>query len=257
MSVNAVEVEQLTVHYEKTPVLWDVTFAIPDGGHLAAIIGPNGAGKSSLLKALLGIVRPISGKVNFYGAPFASSSRRIAYIPQKEEIDWNFPITAYEVVLMGALAERRILGFSTKQDRQKARAMLEKVGMSAFANRQISKLSGGQQQRLFIARALMQNADIYLMDEPFAGVDAATQQEILDLFSLLKKEGKTLLVVHHDLATVEKYFDWVVILNTCLIGYGPVATAFTTETLVRAYGRSPTLLSEAVKRNLDQQAGIS
>jgi manganese/zinc/iron transport system ATP- binding protein len=255
--VNAIEVEQLTIHYEKMPVLWDVTFAIPDGGHLAAILGPNGAGKSSLLKALLGIVSPISGKVKFYGASFASSSRRIAYIPQREEIDWDFPITAYEVVLMGALAERRILGFSTKQDRQKARAMLEKVGMSSFAHRQIAKLSGGQQQRLFIARALMQNADIYLMDEPFAGVDATTQQEILDLFHGLKKEGKTLLVVHHDLATVEKHFDWVVILNTCLIGCGPVATTFTTETLTRAYGKSPTLLNEAVKRNLHQQAGIS
>ncbi len=254
--MNTIEVSQLTVHYEKTPVLWDVSFSIPSGGHLVAIVGPNGAGKSSLLKALLGIIEPVSGDVQFFGTSFARASKKIAYIPQRGEIDWDFPITAFEVVLMGGLADRRRLGFSTKQERQKARGLLDKLGMLPFADRQIARLSGGQQQRLFIARALMQEADLYLMDEPFVGVDAATQQEILDLFHELKKEGKTLLVVHHDLATVEKYFDWVIVLNTCLIGCGPMVATFTPEILMRAYGRSPTLLNEAVKRNLDQRAGV-
>jgi manganese/zinc/iron transport system ATP- binding protein len=242
------KVSQLTVNYEKAPVLWDIEFTIPSGGHLVAIIGPNGAGKSTLLKALLGLVKRTSGLVNFF-------DREIAYMPQRGEIDWDFPITAYEVVLMGAL-RKGFLGFSTRAARKKAREVLEKVGMSKFAERPIACLSGGQQQRLFIARALMQEADVYLMDEPFAGIDAATESDLLGLFHELKSQGKTLIIVHHDLATVEKYFDWVVVLNSCLIACGPMATTFSPEILMKAYGKNPTLLNEAVRRNLQQQTGI-
>ncbi len=254
--MKVLEVRQLTVNYEKIPVLWDIEFDIPLGGHLVAIIGPNGAGKSTLLKALLGIVKPASGSVRFFEQSFEAASKKIAYIPQRGEIDWDFPITAYEVVLMGGIAQSKRFGWQNKASKEKARCMLQKVGMLSYADRQIARLSGGQQQRLFIARALMQDADLYLMDEPFVGVDAATEHDILGLFHELTAQGKTLVVVHHDLATVEKYFDWVVILNTCLVAAGAVETTFTPETLMKAYGRNTSLLNEAIRRGQQRQAGI-
>lgn len=255
MNKEILKVSQLTVNYEKVPVLWDIEFVIPSGGLLIAIIGPNGAGKSTLLKALLGLVKRASGFVHFFGLPFEKAAKRIAYIPQRSEIDWDFPITAYEVVLMGAL-RKGMFGFSTKESRKKARECLEKVGMSKFADQPIGCLSGGQQQRLFLARALMQEADLYLMDEPFAGIDAKAEAEMLKLFHELKAEGKTLLIVHHDLATVEKTFDWAIVLNSCLVACGPMASTFTPEILMKAYGREPALLHEAVRRNLQKQTGI-
>lgn len=250
------EVEHLSVNYEKNSVLWDVNFAIPEGGHLVAIVGPNGAGKSTLLKSLLGIVKPTVGTIRFFGKSFDQMSRKIAYIPQRGEVDWEFPITAYEVVLMGAIGKSHFCGWPTQASRRRAYAMLEKVGMQAFAHRQIAELSGGQQQRLFIARALMQEADLYLLDEPFVGVDSTTEQEIFNLFRELKALGKTLVIIHHDLLTVETCFDWVVILNICLVAAGPTASTLTPSILAKAYGKNATLLDEALKRGQQQKTGI-
>ncbi len=251
----ALNVEQLSVNYDKTLVLWDVHCRIPQG-KLVGIIGPNGAGKSTFLKALLSMVRPLSGKIEFFGSPYKSVKQRVAYVPQRSSVDWDFPVTAFEVVLMGRY---RHLGFFKRPsiaDKQAARKALEMVGMQGFADRQISQLSGGQQQRLFIARALLQDADLYLMDEPFAGVDMATEKEIIGLLDRLKAQGKTLLVVHHDLSTVDSYFDWVLMLNTCLIACGPVSEMFNTETILRAYGKGSALLEEAALLTQNKTEGL-
>lgn len=259
--MSILEVHHLTVNYEKAAALWDITFDIPDPrdgkGHLVGIIGPNGAGKSTFLKALLGIVQKRSGMIRFFGGKEPNPQKKIAYIPQKGEIDWDFPITAYEVVLMGALPKAFFFGWPSKKSRIMAYEMLDKVGMKNFASRQISQLSGGQQQRLFIARALMQEADLYLMDEPFAGVDATTEREIFTLFHELQEKGKTLLIVHHDLSTVDKYFDWVIILNICLVAAGPREGTFTQEILSKAYGKNAALLDEAIQRGQRQKMGSS
>ncbi|MBI2811423.1 MAG: metal ABC transporter ATP-binding protein, partial [Candidatus Melainabacteria bacterium] len=237
----AIKIEQLSVNYDKTPVLWDIHCEVPQG-KMAGIVGPNGAGKSTLLKTLLGMVSPLSGHFEFFGETYKAAQHRIAYVPQRSSVDWDFPITAYEVVLMGRYGKLGYLKWPKAADKEAARHALDKVGMLSFADRQISQLSGGQQQRLFIARALLQDADLYLMDEPFAGVDMATEKAIIALMDKLRVQGKTLLVVHHDLSTVESYFDWVIMLNTCLIASGPVSEAFNSENILRTYGRSSALL---------------
>lgn len=251
----AISVHQLSVNYDKTPVLWDIHCEIPEG-KLVGIIGPNGAGKSTLLKALLGMLKPLSGKIEFFGLPLKKTEQRVAYVPQRTSVDWDFPITAFEVVLMGRYRKLGLLKWAKAADKEAARHALETVGMLPFADRQISQLSGGQQQRLFIARALLQDADIYLMDEPFAGVDMATEKAIIALLDKLKQQGKTLLVVHHDLMSVESYFDWIIMLNTCLIASGPVSEAFNPENIMRTYGRSSALLDEAVKLTKEKTSGI-
>ncbi|MES2121786.1 MAG: ABC transporter ATP-binding protein, partial [Chlamydiota bacterium] len=236
-------------------VLWDVQFSIPEG-KLVGVIGPNGAGKSTLLKALLGMVKPLSGKVEFFGQPLKKVLDRVAYVPQRNSVDWDFPITAFEVVLMGRYGKMGCLKRPKAADKEAAEHALELVGMLPFAKRQISQLSGGQQQRLFIARALLQDADLYLMDEPFAGVDMATEKAIIALLDKLKSKGKTLLVVHHDLTTVDAYFDWVIMLNTCLIACGSVADVYHQESILKTYGRSATLLEEAAKLAQDKTTGM-
>lgn len=251
----ALYVDQLSVNYDKTPVLWDVHCEIPEG-KLVGIIGPNGAGKSTFLKALLGMARPLSGQIEFFGKPYKKVRQKIAYVPQRTSVDWDFPITAFEVVLMGRYGKLGLLKWAKAADRQAASRALDMVGMLPFADRQISQLSGGQQQRLFIARALLQDADLYLMDEPFAGVDMATEKAIIALMDKLKVQGKTLLVVHHDLSTVDSYFDWVIMLNTCLIASGPVSEVFHTEAILRTYGRGSALLDEAAKLTQNKTAGI-
>lgn len=240
---KAIEVSKLTVSYEKTLALWDLTFSV-DRGRLMGIIGPNGAGKSSLLQALLGMVKPFSGQVLFYGRSFKEGRRRIAYIPQKGSIDWNFPITVFDVVLMGRYGHLRGLKWYRKRDRMAAYQVLQNLGMESLAHRQIDELSGGQQQRLFIARALLQEADIFLLDEPFSGIDKSTEHVVIEILKRLKAEGKTLLVVHHDLHTVKKYFDSVLILKTALVACGEIEKTFTSDNLDRAFDSISDFLKE-------------
>ena len=253
--VCALKVEGLNVNFDTTSVLWDIHFEIPQG-KLVGIIGPNGAGKSTLLKVLLGMVKPLAGKLHCFGQPLKKTKKRVAYVPQRSSVDWDFPITAFELVLMGRYGKLGYFIWPKKTDREAAKNALELVGMSAFANRQISQLSGGQQQRLFLARALLQEADLYLMDEPFSGVDMSTEKTLIGLMDKLKSTGKTLLVVHHDLSTVDAYFDWVIMLNTCMVACGPVSEIFNPDTIMRTYGRSNALLEEVVKITQNKTSGI-
>jgi len=253
---NAIEVENLTVTYGKTAVLWDINLTIPKG-KLVGIIGPNGAGKSTLLKAMLEMVDVLSGTITFLDKSFKKSRNKIAYVPQRSSVDWDFPITAFELVLMGRYNKIGYLKWPKAADREATKKALSLVGMLSFADRQISQLSGGQQQRLFIARALLQEAEFYLMDEPFAGVDIATEKAIVVLMDKLKNQGKTLLVVHHDLSTVKTYFDWAVLLNTCLIANGPVQEVFCSDMIMRTFGRSHVLLDEAAQLTQNKTTGVS
>ncbi|WP_249435741.1 metal ABC transporter ATP-binding protein [Paenibacillus sp. Marseille-Q4541] len=225
----------MAVAYHKKPVLEDITFTVPEG-KLIGILGPNGAGKSTLIKAALGLVPTISGEVKIYGKSYKEQRKRIGYVPQRESVDWDFPTNALDVVMMGRYGRLGWFKRPGKKEKEIALDCLRKVGMGDFYNRQISQLSGGQQQRVFLARALAQDADIYFMDEPFAGVDALTEKAIIALLSDLKEQGKTVLVVHHDLATVEEYFDHVMLLNGKLIASGPTDTTFTSELLQKTYG---------------------
>lgn len=253
---NAIEIENLTVTYDKTAVLWDISLTIPKG-KLVGIIGPNGAGKSTLLKAMLEMVDLLSGKIAFLDQPFKKFRNKIAYVPQRSSVDWDFPITAFELVLMGRYGKIGYFKWPKAADKEAAKKALELVGMLSFADRQISQLSGGQQQRLFIARSLLQEAEIYLMDEPFAGVDIATEKTIVILMDKLREKGKTLLVVHHDLSTVKTYFDWAILLNTCLIANGPVEEVFCSDMIMRTFGRSNVLLDEAAYLTQNKTTGIS
>jgi manganese/zinc/iron transport system ATP- binding protein len=246
MSAPAIKVEDLHVNYEKRSVLWDISFEIPKG-QMVAIVGPNGAGKSTLLKSLLGLIKPLTGKI--------SVQSHIAYVPQRESVDWDFPITAEEVVLMGRFGKLGLFGKIKKADREAARAALEQVGMSAYAETQIGQLSGGQQQRLFLARAILQDEDLLLLDEPFSGIDLATEKAIIALLRKQKELGKTILIVHHDLPTVPEYFDWAVLLNTRLVAYGPIAEIFTKNNFARTFGRSEQLFEEAAHLSAKSLSG--
>jgi len=252
---DVIDIHQLTVNYEKTSALWDINVSIPKGS-LVGVIGPNGAGKSTLLKALLGIVKPLSGSVRFFGKPFSKINGKIAYVPQKGSIDWDFPITVFDVVLMGRFGKLRGLKWYTKADKQAARKILDLLEMGDLANRQISALSGGQQQRLFIARALLQEAEILLLDEPFAAVDKATEDIIIRLLKKLRKDGKTILVVHHDLNTAPHYFDQALLLNTSLVAYGDVEETLTPRNLSLTYGQRGELFDEATRLSGEQKAGF-
>ncbi len=225
----------MTVSYGQKPVVFSVDMTVAEGA-MTAIIGPNGAGKSTLLKAALGVVTPLAGQVTVFGKPLAGERHRIAYVPQRASVDWDFPTRVVDVVLMGLYRELGLLRRIRGQHRAKAMACLDRVGMADFADRQIGQLSGGQQQRVFLARALAQDADLYLLDEPFAGVDAATEKAIIDVLKSLKDEGKTVVAVHHDLATVADYFDRVFLIHTRKMAEGTVAEAFTAENLDRTYG---------------------
>ncbi|MCT8997653.1 metal ABC transporter ATP-binding protein [Chelativorans intermedius] len=225
----------LTVSYGEKPAVFSVDATVP-ARSMTAIIGPNGAGKSTLLKAALGIVPRLSGRVLAFGVPLAQVMHRIAYVPQRASVDWDFPTRVIDVVLMGLYRELGLLGLVRRHHRERALACLERVGMAEFAGRQIGALSGGQQQRVFLARALAQDADLYLLDEPFAGVDAATERAIIDVLKALKAEKRAVVCVHHDLATVTDYFDHVLLINVRRIAEGPVASTFTAENLQKTYG---------------------
>ncbi|MFN6976689.1 MAG: metal ABC transporter ATP-binding protein [Gemmobacter sp.] len=237
----ALHIEDLTVSYHERPVLWDIDLDIPPGV-MAAIVGPNGAGKSTLLKAALGLVRPAAGHVRFFGLPFAAARHRVAYVPQRASVDWDFPTDVLDVVTMGTYGRLGWFRRPGRAGREAAMAALERVGMQDYARRQIGQLSGGQQQRVFLARALVQGADLILLDEPMAGVDAPTERAIVAVLQALRDEGRTIVVVHHDLSTVERYFDWMVLLNVRVIAQGPVAEVYTREALARTYGGQAALL---------------
>ncbi|MXV84298.1 metal ABC transporter ATP-binding protein [Candidatus Poribacteria bacterium] len=232
---KAIEVTDLTVAYQEQPVLWDVDLDVPPGV-LLSIVGPNGAGKTTLIKAILGLVRPAAGNVLIYDKPYEAQRRIVGYVPQRGTVDWDFPTNVLDVVMMGRYGALGWMRRPGKQERELAMQALEKVGMEAYTTRQISQLSGGQQQRVFLARALVQDATVYLMDEPFQGVDATTERAIVTLLQELREKGKTVVVVHHDLQTVTDYFDWVMLLNIRRIASGPVAETFTSENLRTTYG---------------------
>ncbi len=243
---SPLSIHDMTVAYHRKPVLWDVDLDVPEG-KLIGIIGPNGAGKSTLLKAVLDLVPKASGRVLIYGQPYRQQRHLVGYVPQRESVDWDFPVNALDVVAMGVYGKIGWCRPVSRRHRQAALAALDRVGMAAYAKRQISQLSGGQQQRVFLARALVQDARIYFMDEPFAGVDAGTEKAIITLLQDLRSQGKTVLVIQHDLGTVPEYFDHLILLNMRVVAIGPTAEVFTRENLQKTYGGRLTLLDEAAE----------
>ncbi|MHC5025549.1 MAG: metal ABC transporter ATP-binding protein [Planctomycetota bacterium] len=241
---SPLSLHDVTVAYHRRPVLWDIEYDAPAAA-LVGVVGPNGAGKSTLIKAALGMVPMASGRVAVFGQPARLQRQRIGYVPQRETVDWDFPVSAIDVVAMGRYGRIGWLKPVMRKHRAIAHECLEQVGLGAFADRQISQLSGGQQQRVFLARALAQEADLYLMDEPFAAVDAATETAIVEILRKLRDRGCTCLVVHHDLSTVPEYFDHVLLLNGRIIAAGPTAEAFTETNVRDTYGGRLTLLEEA------------
>ncbi len=229
-----IKVRNLSVTYRTEPALWNIDLDFPEG-KMIAIVGPNGAGKSTLIKAVMGLVPITAGKISVYDKSYSKQRSKVAYVPQRGSVDWDFPTDALDVVEMGLYGKLGWLRRPNSQTREKARKCLEKVGLADYADRQIGQLSGGQQQRVFVARALAQDPQIYLMDEPLNGVDAITEETILSILENLRKEGKTIVMVHHDLQTVDKYFDWVVMLNRNLVAGGPIKEVFTRKNLDRAY----------------------
>ncbi|AMV30803.1 High-affinity zinc uptake system ATP-binding protein ZnuC [Pirellula sp. SH-Sr6A] len=246
IDLPAIAISDLTVAYQRKPVLWEISLDIPSGA-LVGLVGPNGAGKSTLIKAMMNLIPRVSGDIRLEGKPMEGQLPCVAYVPQRESVDWDFPASVLDVVLMGLY--RQIGWFRPVQSRHRQQAMeaLEQVGIAELASRQISQLSGGQQQRTFLARALVQSADVYLMDEPFAAVDAATEQSIIEVLRTLQQNRKTILVVHHDLHTVPEYFDWLILLNVRAVAWGPMDSTFTPENLRRTYGGRLTLLDEVTE----------
>ncbi|MCY4064212.1 MAG: ABC transporter ATP-binding protein [Chloroflexi bacterium] len=235
LSKLALSVDDLTVAYHEKPAIWDIDLDVP-AGVLMAIVGPNGAGKSTLIKAVLNLIPRAAGTVSFYGEPYERARSLVGYVPQRGSVDWDFPTSVLDVVTMGLYGKLGWFRRPGKTERALALAALEQVGLVDFAERQISQLSGGQQQRTFLARALVQDAQIYFMDEPFAAVDAVTENAIVNILRQLNQRGKTVLVVHHDLQTVEEYFDWVTLLNVEVIASGPTLETFTLANLQKTYG---------------------
>ncbi len=241
---SPLSVHDVTVAYRRKPVLWDIDYDAP-ANSLIGIVGPNGAGKSTLIKAVLGLVPVSSGHIQIFGKPAHKQRRRVGYVPQRETVDWDFPASALDVVAMGRYGKVGWFRRISKQHKDAAMACLDQVGLADLAPRQIGQLSGGQQQRVFLARALAQEADLYLMDEPFAAVDAATEQAIIRILRQLRDQGKTCLVVHHDLHTVNEYFDELMLLNMRIVAAGPTAEVFTEANLRKTYGGRLTLLEKA------------
>ena len=233
-NTEIIKVRELIVSYEEDPVLWDVNLDIKQGV-LLAVVGPNGAGKSTLIKAILGLIKRLSGKITFWGQKYENVRNKIAYVPQRGSVDWDFPTTVFDVVEMGRYGQIGWLKKVRKEDKVKTIDALEKVQMLEFKDRQISQLSGGQQQRVFLARALVQEAEIYFMDEPFQGVDTKTEKSIVNILKKLRNEGKTVITVHHDLQTVPEYFDHVLFINKGVVAYGSVDEVFTQENISKTY----------------------
>ena len=249
------DIHDMTVAYDRRPVLFNIDLTLSEPG-LVAIVGPNGAGKSTMIKAVMGLVPITSGHATAWSRPVDEQVRRIGYVPQRESVDWAFPINVLDTVLMGTYGELGWFRRPKAKHRQRALDCLKRVGMQDFARRQIGQLSGGQQQRVFLARALAQEAELYFMDEPMAGVDAATERIIFDLLQSLRDSGRTIVVVHHDLRTVREYFDDVVLLNVRIVASGPVATTFTADNLQKTYGGRLSILdtmAEAVQSQRESE----
>lgn len=244
MKEMIVKVEDVTVSYDARPVLWDIDLSLPKG-KLIAIVGPNGAGKSTLIKTMLDLLKPVTGTIQFNNKTYKEVRKKISYVPQRSSVDWNFPTTVYDVVLMGRYGHVGWFKRPRHKDKEIVKQSLESLSISHLKDRQISELSGGQQQRVFLARALAQEAEVYFMDEPFQGVDVKTERAIVSLFKKLKKEGKTVVVVHHDLDTVETYFDHVVLLNRRIIADGSVTEVFKKENIDRTYTTSKRVMDDA------------
>ena len=234
-------IHDMTVAYQRKPVLWDIDLDLPPG-QLIGIIGPNGAGKSTLIKAALDLVPRASGRVHMFGKPYKEQRHLVAYVPQRESVDWDFPVSALDVVAMGLYGKLGWFKRVGKKEKELSRDALDRVGMVEYADRQIRQLSGGQQQRVFLARALVQDAPLTFMDEPFAGVDAATEKAIVTLLFTLRSAGKTVVVVHHDLQTIGEYFDHLVMLNMRVVANGPTSEVFNEENLRKTYGGRLTML---------------
>lgn len=241
----SLEIHDMTVAYHKRPVLYGIDLVVP-GGKLVGVVGPNGAGKTTMIKACLGLLPLSSGWVKYFGQTYKESKSRVGYVPQRESVDWDFPVNVSDVVLMGRYGKTSLFRRPTRKDRAIVRECLDKVKMLPYADRQISNLSGGQQQRVFLARALAQESDVYFMDEPFAGVDAATETAIIELLHEMRDQGKTIIVVHHDLPTAKEYFDMLLLLNMRVVAFGDTEEVFTSELLQRTYGGRLTILSEVV-----------
>lgn len=239
-------VRDLTVAWHRKPVIWDIGFDVSPG-QLVGVVGPNGAGKSTLLKAIMDLVPKASGRIEIFGQSYRRNRQRVGYVPQRESVDWDFPVSVLDVVTMGLYGQIGWCMPVRRKHRDAAMSALQRVGISELANRQISQLSGGQQQRTFLARALVQDADLYLMDEPFASVDAATEKAIVEILREMQQTGKTAIVIHHDLHTVPEYFDSVVLLNMRVVANGPTRSVFTRENLEKTYGGRLTLLDEATE----------
>ncbi len=254
-STLPLSIQDLTVAWHRKPVIWDVEFDVQPG-ELVGIVGPNGAGKSTLLKSVMDLIPRVSGRIEVYGRPWRENRHRVGYVPQRETVDWDFPVSVLDVVTMGLFGRIGWLRPVLKRHREAAQRALERVGMGEYSDRQISQLSGGQQQRAFLARALVQEADLYLMDEPFAAVDAATEQTIVEILREMRASGRTAIVIHHDLHTVTDYFDSVLMLNMRVVASGPASHVFTRENLERTYGGRLTLLEEATEAMRRQEKSL-
>jgi len=250
-----INIKNLTVSYDRKPVIWDLDFSIPRQS-CVGIIGPNGAGKTTLVKTMIGLLEPLSGEIDFFGKDNVEMKGKIGYVPQRKSIDWDFPITVFEVVQMGLYSTLGLFKRPSRREKERVLEVLKSLKMDQFADCHIGDLSGGQQQRLFVARALLQDADVFFFDEPFVCIDKTTEQLIIDIFKQLVSEGKTLFVVHHDLNTVKNYFDTVVMLNTRLIAAGPVEKVYTMENLTKTFGQGGLIFEEALNLTSKSQEGL-
>lgn len=244
MSEISINVNGLSVSYDRKRVLSNIYLNI-ESGNVYGVIGPNGAGKSTLFKSILGLLVPNAGTIEVLGQEIEDVRKRIAYVPQKDDVDWQFPATVFDIVLMGRYPFKTLFNRLDRKDERIAMDSLEQLGIVDLKDRQIGALSGGQQQRVFIARALCQQAEIFLLDEPFVGIDITTEETIIRILKELAAQGKTLLVVHHDLSTVENYFNKVILLNQRLLAYGDTETTFTQENVAKTYGAQLTILHKA------------
>ena len=237
MSANAITVNELTVDYDGVTAIKDVYFAVR-AEELTAIVGPNGAGKSTLIKALLGLIPTRMGTISCFGTSPKQYRKDISYVPQRAQIDWEFPANVFDVVAMGLYGELGLLRRFSSAHKDRVHRALTDVDMADFATRQISQLSGGQQQRVFLARSIVQDAELILLDEPFGGIDAKSEVVIVDILRRQKQNGKSIVAVHHDLSTVKDYFDDVILLNKTVTAFGPVDDVFTKSNVEKTYGVS-------------------